>query len=168
MVKGVSPLIALVIVISLAVAAGALLAGWYTGLIKGMGGTVSEEAEKGIVCQWGGIRILVETIKCDLSGNATPANPEYLNFSVENSGSINLYNLRLSIFLQDQAWGPFEVVDLNNVSFTQDYPLRPDEIKTVKVNITQDLPLADPKWIKLLTNCAGVNSGEIPDVDCTP
>ena len=166
--KGISPFVAAVLLIVVVVAAGGIISMWYTSLTKQQAQYVTERTEEAVECQYGGIRILTETIKCDFSGNGTATNPEYLNFSVENSGSINLYDLKVIVYLNGISYN-FPVYEaLTNLTFTENYPLRPDEIKTVVANITQDLPLADADWIRLITNCPQVNSGNIEDIDCTP
>lgn len=165
--KGVSPFIASVLLIVMTVSAGALLAMWYMGLIKLQASNVGNEAEEKTTCSYGGIRILTETIRCDFSGSP-PATKDYLNFTVENSGSINLYNLKMQIYIQGVSYS-FDVYETaTNSTFNSTYPLRPDERKTVSVNITQNAPLANPDWIRLITQCSGVNSGNIESVDCTP
>jgi hypothetical protein len=166
--KAISPFIASVLLIAIAIASGVIISTWYTSLIKTQSSTVGTQAQESVTCSYGGIRILTETIKCDFSGNGSSAAPEYLNFSVENSGSINLYNFKVLVYLQGITY-QFDVVDaLTNSSFTDSNPLKPDEVRTVKANITVDMPLADATWIELLTQCPGVNSGKIYDIDCTP
>jgi hypothetical protein len=166
--KGISQFIAVILLIAISVAIGAIVSLWYSGLISKQAGEVEKQIEKATECSFGGIRILAETIRCDFSGNGTPSNPDNLNFTVENSGSINLYDLRVQILVSGLVY-TFDVLDAqNNLTFSSNYPLRPDESKTVKANITKDLPLADAEWIKLITQCSGVNSGYIRDIDCTP
>lgn len=166
--KGLSAFIAAILLIALVISVGAIIAVWFTGFIKEQATLVGEKTKEEIECQYGGIRVLTETIKCNFSGNGTSINPEYLNFSIENSGKINLYNLIVQIHIQ----GLTESFDLleagTNLSFTENYPLKPAWIKTVFANITKNLPLSDADWLRVITQCANVDSGRIFEIDCTP
>jgi FlaG/FlaF family flagellin (archaellin) len=166
--RGVSPFIATILLIAFSVAVGGLMMSWYMGLTKTQAGLVSNQTEQETTCNWGGIRVLTETIKCNFAGNGSSTNPEYLNFSVHNSGSINLYNLKVQVYVGGIArtYDLYEVT--TNLTFTPSYPLKPEEIKTVAANITEDLPFSDADWIRVITQCSNVNSGYIRDVDCTP
>lgn len=166
--KGISPFISAVLLIAVVVAVGAILSTWYTSLIKTQGSIVGQKATQSTQCSYGGIRVQTETIECNFSGNGTPANPEILSFNVENSGSINLYDLRVQVYVGGVTY-TFDLYDVvTNQTFTSANPLKPDEVKTVRANISQDLPLADADWLEVLTQCPGVTSGQIPDIDCTP
>jgi flagellin-like protein len=166
--KAISPFVASVLLIAIVIASAAIISAWYTSLIRTQASTIGSQTQESVTCSYGGIRILTETIKCDFSGNGSSASPEYLNFSIENSGSINLYNFKVLVYIQGLVY-QFDLIDaLTNSSFTQSNPLRPDEVKTVKANITVNMPLADASWIEVITQCPGVNSGRINDIDCTP
>lgn len=161
--KGISPFVAAIILIAMGIGVGIVLSGWYTGLISQQSSKVGGTVEEKTTCTWGGVRILTETIQCDFGGSA----PENLNFSLQNSGSVDLHSFKAQVMVNNIAH-TYTILDTNNNTFDSDYPLEPDQIKTVKANISEDLPLADAGFIRVTTHCSGVDSGKIKDVDCTP
>lgn len=166
--KGISPFVATILLIALVISIAIVLNVWYAEFIKKQTTIVGEKTEEKIACEDAGIKIFSNSIKCDFSGNATPINPDYLNFSVQNTGWIGLYNLIVQINLLGITHS-FNTYDaLTNLTFTKDYPLQPGKIATLVANITYDLPLKDPDWIVLITQCPGKDSGRIEFVDCTP
>jgi len=161
--KGISPFVSAVLLIVIAVSVATVALLWYKGLITTQASTIRNTTSQETECQEGGIRIEVESIKCDFSGSK-----DYLNFSLENSGLIPLYAFKAEIDVKGvvHTYPVYEVG--TNASFTASYPLRPNEIKSVWVNITDDLPAADADWIRVITQCPHVDTGKIQDIDCTP
>ena len=161
--KGISPFISAVLLIIIVVSVAIVAMLWYTGMIRTQSALVGNKTSQQTECRWGGIRIQVESIKCDFSGSK-----DYLNFSLENSGSIPLYDFKAQVDVGGvvHTYNLYEVG--TNSSFTSGYPLKPNEIKSVWVNITDNLPTADADWIRVVTQCPGVTTGKLQDIDCTP
>jgi flagellin-like protein len=166
--RGVSPFIATILLIAMAVTVGGVIVAWYTGLLGLQAGLVEEEAMSEIECLGGAILIHDATIRCDVSRPGTTADPDLLNFTVENTGRINLWNLRAQLYVADRTWGPYEMVDLaEGKLFTRDWPLRPGYKRTVWVNLTENIITGDAEWISIITQCPGVGD-KVEAIDCTP
>lgn len=142
--KGISPFVATVFVISFTVGAGVLLGPWIYSLTKSQAETVGGETETRLDCQYGGIRIDDDSIKCSFTGN-----PDLLNFTIENTGTINLYNFTCEIYLNGVVYEYGVNNSINNQTFTDSSPLRPAQKRTVAVNITDNLASANPEWIRI-------------------
>jgi FlaG/FlaF family flagellin (archaellin) len=84
--KGISPFIAIVLIIAISVAVGGIMSVWMTGFFSTTTETVSEEKTKQIICTDAGISL--KDLKY-VSG--------YLNGTVENTGWISLGNISLQI-----------------------------------------------------------------------
>lgn len=162
MKKGISPLIAAVLLIAFAIAVAGILSGWFTGLVKSQSTQVGSQTEQSIECGYGGIRIQTDTIACNFTGS----NDE-LNFSLENSGSINMYDFKVQVYVDDLVHTYTLKERTTNSKFTDSYPLKPDEIKSVFAAIGDNVTSKDADWIRVTTQCPGVNSGTIRDIDCT-
>ena len=65
--KGISAFIAMVLTIAFVAGAAIIISGWLTGLTREQTGIVAEETETKTECNYGGIRILDDTVKCSLS-----------------------------------------------------------------------------------------------------
>jgi len=160
--RGISSFISAVLLIGIAVTIAVITLSWYTGLIKLQSASVSNQTSTQIQCEWGGIRILTDTIKCNFSGTT-----DYLNFSLENSGSIPLYDFKAQINVNGVVYTYAVYEAGTNASFTSSYPLKPNEVKTVWVNITDNLT-GNIDWLRVITQCPGVTTGRVSDIDCTP
>lgn len=87
-VKGISPLIATVLLIAFGVVIAAVLNVWMTGFTKKTSERVEEEAMQQLTCSQGGISLR------DLVYNSTTS---YLSGKIENTGSITLGEISLQI-----------------------------------------------------------------------
>jgi flagellin-like protein len=162
--KGISPFVAIVIVLAVTVSAGALITAWMLGLIRIHAERVEERAETELECVEGAILIHDASILCDLG-----ATPDKLNFTVKNTRDISLYAILAQLEVQRVIYGPYNVTDyLTGKLFSEDYPLKPGYERTVIVNITDDIPYADADRVRIWTTRCPEVSDEVANVDCTP
>lgn len=160
--KGISPFIAVILLVAITVSAGALISIWWFGLMGKQAGVIEEETTTKIRCVHGGILIWDGSIKCDFSGTA-----DYLNFTVENTGTVDLYNLKVQIYNGSIIFGPYNLTDvLTGSIFTSTFPLKPGWKRVVKVEITDNIA-GDAEWINIITQCADVEDRTY-NIDCTP
>ncbi|MDI6807241.1 MAG: hypothetical protein QMD14_05570 [Candidatus Aenigmarchaeota archaeon] len=150
--KGISPFIAVILLIAMTVSVGIIVSIWWTGLIQKQAGIIEEESVTKLKCTHGGILIWDETVKCNFAG-ATDS----LNFTVENTGTIDLYNLKVQIFNGSAIYGPYDVIDILKGSvFTSTFPLKPGWKRSVEVNITPENIAGNAEWINIITQCPDV------------
>jgi flagellin-like protein len=151
--RGISPFIAIILLVAITVSAGALISMWWFGLLGKQTGVVEEETTIKIRCTHGSILIWDSSIKCDFSG-AT----DYLNFTVENTGTIDLYDLKVQISNGSLIFGPYNVTDvLTGSTFSSSFPLKPGWKRVVKVDIPPTDNIAgNAEWISITTQCPGV------------
>ena len=138
--KGLSPLIAEVLLIAFVVGIGAIIITWVTGFTKSSTKTVSQQSNAQIACTRGSIKFLTNP---PLTYNTTSGN---LTGTVENDGLIGLGNLRLQI--------------IYNNSTLQEIPLSPSQVSpggmvSFNVRISSNYQL-----VKVMTNCT---SPEVSD-----
>ena len=160
--KGISSFVATILLIAFAVAVGGVISVWQMGFVQKQTDTVSKYSGQEIECSYGGIKIIESIIRCSFSGST-----DYLNFTIENSGSVNLYNFSTQIYVSNTVYeySVFQISD--NATFNSSYPLKPNSRKSVWVNITDSLPNADAGWIRISTICPKI-SDKVDSVDCTP
>jgi flagellin-like protein len=157
--KGISPFIASVLLIAFTIAVGTIVSLWINALMRSQASEVGSEADLAVKCRKAGIRILDETIKCNFTGT------DYLNFSLENTGYIDMYDFRAYLYVNGVTYS-YAVLDANtNQNFTKDSPLKINEIKTVKVNITDDFSPTMISWLKISTQCPDV-SDRVENITC--
>jgi flagellin-like protein len=157
--KGISPFIASVLLIAFTVAVGAIVSLWINALMRSQASEVGSEADLAVKCRKAGIRILDETIKCNFTGT------DYLNFSLQNSGYIDMYDFRAYLYINGITYS-YDVLDVStNQNFTKDSPLKIGEIKTVKVNITDSFSPTTISWLKISTQCPEV-SDRVENITC--
>jgi flagellin-like protein len=157
--KGISPFIASVLLIAFTIAVGTIVSLWINALMRSQASEVGSEADLAVKCRKAGIRILDETIKCNFTGT------DYLNFSLENTGYIDMYDFRAYLYINGVTYS-YAVLDANtNQNFTKDSPLKIGEIKTVKVNITDSFSPATISWLKISTQCPDI-SDRVENITC--
>jgi hypothetical protein len=162
--KAVSPFVAMVLIIAFTVTAGAIIVKWFIPFIRGYTERVGERAEAELECAEGAILIHDASIRCDLT-----ATPDRLNFTLENTGKISLYEILAQVEVQAVVYGPYDVMDYLVASkFSKDFPLRPGYQRTVYVNLTDDLPAADASRLRVWTTRCPDVADEVLSVDCTP
>ena len=157
--KGISPFIASVLLIAFTVAVGTIVSLWINALMRSQASEVGSEADLAVKCKKAGIRILDDTIKCNFTGT------DYLNFSLQNTGYIDMYNFRAYLYINGVTYS-YDVLDANtNQNFTKDSPLKIGEIKTVLVNITDSFSPTTISWLKISTQCPDVND-RVENITC--
>jgi len=135
--KGVSPLVASVLLIAFAIAVAGLYSGWITSFTKTTTEEVQKQSEKRVTCSYGGIAL------DDVKYNRTTGN---MSGTVENTDLISLGNIDFEIFYANASR---EKLDLN-------MNLEPGEKNTfnrqlLDMNITNNYDK-----IRVITNCSNV------------
>ncbi len=130
--KGISPFIASVLLIAVAIMVTGIFSGWFTNFIRTITSTVKEHEEIRVECSYGGISL------SDLEYNTTS---KYLSGYIENIDIITLGNIDLEVFYDNATK---EKKDLNKV-------LEPGEKDVFDVTI-------DEKYekVRVITNCSNV------------
>jgi len=130
--KGISPLIASVLLIAFTIGVAALYSGWITSFTQKTTGEVQEHSEKRVTCSYGGI--VIDDVKYNQSsGN--------ISGTIENTDIIDLGNIDFEIFFTNTTRLK---LDLNMT-------LGSGEKKSFTMNIsTYDK-------IRVSTNCSNVN-----------
>lgn len=142
--KGLSPLIAEVLLIAFAIGVGAIIITWVTGFTKSSTKTVGQQSSSQIQCTYGSIKFLSSP---PLTYNSTTSN---LTGAVENNGNIVLGNLRLQILYDN---GSLQQIPLSPSE------LSPGDIVSFNVKISSNYQL-----VRVVTNCT---SPEISDQTST-
>ncbi len=135
--KGVSPIVASVLLIAFAIAVAGLYSGWITSFTKTTTEEVQEQSEKRVTCSYGGIAL------DDVKYNKTAGN---ISGKVENTDLIVLGNIDFEIFYVNDNR---EKLDLNII-------LEPGEKNTfnrqvLNMNITNNY-----NKIRVISNCSNV------------
>lgn len=99
--KGISPLIAAVLLIALVVAVGGLTSGFFSGLMKTHTTQIGQESEEKIKCIDSGLDFDTDNIH-GLDGNNLTSN--MLNISVTNTGSTPLYNFTVNYVIEGRGY----------------------------------------------------------------
>jgi flagellin-like protein len=132
MKKGISPIIASVLLIALVIATAGIYSGWFTNFIKTITSTIGPTEEKRITCTYGGISL------SHLEFNTSYHN---LTGEIDNTDIIILGNIDLEIFYDNATR---EEKDLNKV-------LEPGEKDVFNVLID-----ANYQKVRVITNCSNV------------
>lgn len=144
MKKGISPFIAVVLLIAFTLSVAAIMGGWITSFTKSTSETVGERSEERIECAYGGIA-LYSVVYNSTSGNITGY--------IENTDVIPLGNIDLEVFYSDSTK---QEIDLNA-------ELSPGEKDSFDQSIT-----GSPNKLRVFTNCSNVydevSSGDISSV----
>ncbi|OYT42467.1 MAG: hypothetical protein B6U88_03295 [Candidatus Aenigmarchaeota archaeon ex4484_56] len=144
MKKGVSPFIAVVLLVAFTLSVAAIFGGWITSFSKSTSQTVEERSSERIECAYGGIA-LNNLIYNSTSGNLTG--------TIENTDVITLGDIDLEIFYDNSTK---QEIDLN-------IELSPGEKDTFNQAIDSNYDK-----VRVFTNCSNVNdevsSGDISTV----
>ena len=144
LMKGISPLVASVLLIAFAIAVAGLYSGWITSFTKVTTEEVQEQSEKKVTCSYGGIAL------DDVKYNKTIGN---ISGTVENTELIVLGNIDFEIFYTNASR---EKLDLNMV-------LEPGE-RNIFIRQVPDMNTTNYDRIRVITNCSDV-SDEISSND---
>ncbi|RLJ10344.1 MAG: hypothetical protein DRP15_00205 [Candidatus Aenigmatarchaeota archaeon] len=146
--KGVSPLISMIILIGIAIAIGAMLSPWITRLITSGMNEASNQTHTEIKCQnlaydfdssYG-----VNGAEWDFSGSN-----DWLRVKIVNTGTINVYGFSFEILLDSGTPVIKHFVATSSTQRTESKPLRPGQSYIIEANITEDLT-GTIKEIKIL------------------
>jgi len=130
--KGLSPFIASVLLIAVAITVAGIFSGWFTNFIKSITSLIGGREETRIQCNYGGIAL------SDLEYNTTSY---HLSGYIENIDIIPLGNIDLEIFYDNATK---EEKDLNKV-------LEPGEKDVFDVTLNSNY-----EKIRVMTNCSNV------------
>ena len=159
--KGISTFVATVLTIAFVATAAIIISGWLTGLTQSTTGTVGQQTQTDVDCKYAGIRIPDDTVKCTLS-----TSPDKLNFTIENTGNIDLYNFTAEIYFGGIVYSNTTYNYFTNDNFTSSSPLKPGEKRTIIVNMG-NLASGTPEWIRIVSaRCPSV-SDRVTNVTCS-
>jgi flagellin-like protein len=136
--KGISPLIASVLLIAFTIGVAALYSGWITTFTKKTTEEVQEHSEKRVTCTYGGIAI------DDVKYNKTTGN---LSGTIENTDIIDLGNIDLEIFYTNATR---ENLDLNMTLASGERNIFNSRVIDMNISNSYDK-------IRVVTNCSNVN-----------
>ncbi len=137
--KGISPLIATVLLIAFTVAVAGILSTWLTSFTKGSADTVKKESDTQLSCSFGGVSF--STVKyC----------AERISGIVENTGSVGVGNLSIQILYSNGT----------TVRFNLNTTLEPRESQQFNLSANSNYNI-----VRAITNCSSVfdeaKAGEI-------
>ncbi len=145
--KGISPLIASVLLIAFTVAAFGVIQTWGTGFISSTTQDVSDKTDTELTCVYGGISV----------SNLRYCN-DYMGGRVENTNMIDLGDIVLQIIYTNSSSQKF---DLNVTGTTTPIVLEPGEIESFNISIGG----SNYDRIHVYTNCSDVtDDAESSDV----
>lgn len=143
--KGISALIATVLLIAFTVGTAGIISVWLTGFTKEQTGTIGDQASTSVLCSYGGINLR------NLRFNGTTG---LLNGSIENTGTIVLGSISLQILYtnaSDQK-NPLCKVGSQSVNCsTANLTLSAREMSSFSVSIASNYDK-----IRTYTNCSSV------------
>jgi flagellin-like protein len=149
--KGISPLIASILLIAFTVAVAGVVSLWLTSFSRTTTITVQQQAEIELICSYGGISL----------SNLNFCDP-YLTGNMENTGTINLGNISLQIVYPMSASRIDLCLSDNTVTncTTSNLTMLPREMFSFNVSISSGF-----NKVRLMSNCSAVyddvSSGEI-------
>ncbi|MCJ7478598.1 MAG: hypothetical protein MUP63_00275 [Candidatus Nanohaloarchaeota archaeon QJJ-7] len=94
--KGVSPLIAAVLLIAFTMAVAAILTSWFTTFTEDQSQQLSNQSEQMIQCSYAGI---------DISNVAYDSENSLTEFSIDNTGTVDFNNISVVSFQGSQVQG---------------------------------------------------------------
>ncbi|MEM5790827.1 MAG: archaellin/type IV pilin N-terminal domain-containing protein [Candidatus Aenigmatarchaeota archaeon] len=141
--KGISPLVATVLLIAFVVSVAGILSIWLNSLTLSTTQLVGSEASTAITCSYGGIRLT------DLSFSNN-----FLIGGIENTGSITLGNISLQIVYLNLTTQKIELCLEGGVAkscFSSNLTLSPRDLIYFNVSASSNFDK-----IRVLTNCTSV------------
>jgi len=135
--KGVSPLVASVLLIAFTIAVASLFSGWITSFTKVTTEEVQEQSEKKLTCSYGGIAL--DNVKY----NKTAGN---MSGTIENTDLITLGNINFEIFYANATR---EKLNLNME--IEPSERKPFNRQALGMNISNNY-----NTIRVITNCSNV------------
>ncbi len=134
--RGISPLIGAVMLISIVITLGALLSPWVARLGQGTVNSTGTDVNKEIYCRDMSYDFVTDYgnggIEWDFSGGA-----DYIMIKIKNYGTVDVYGISFEAELSDFSVRRFPATQATQK--TESRPLRPGESAVIEANITEDL-----------------------------
>jgi flagellin-like protein len=103
--KGISPLIATILLIAFTVAVAGIISVWLTGFARTSTSTVGQESERQLICSYAALSL--KSVKYSSSSST-------LSGIIENSGSVAIGNISLQIIYTNATTQKFELCLIGN------------------------------------------------------
>lgn len=153
-IKGVSPLIASILLIAFTVAVGGIISIWITGFTTTQTEIVKEKSSSSLICSYGGISFVKTDLKYD-------CNTGRLAGSVENTQSITLGNISIQIIFRNSSSAKYNLWE----AIANTTELKPRERGSFNFSTASSYD----KLI-VITNCSSVydeaESGDVTTNNC--
>ncbi|MEM7826610.1 MAG: archaellin/type IV pilin N-terminal domain-containing protein [Candidatus Aenigmatarchaeota archaeon] len=138
--KGISPLIAAVLLIAFTVSVSLIISGWFTSLTRSTTENISNRSAQSIECSYGGINI---RRPCKSGENITGI--------IENTGSVDLSNIGMEILYSN---GSSRNYNYTQLGFSSNSLLVGNQ---QYFNVELGASLSDIILIRVKTNCPQVD-----------
>jgi FlaG/FlaF family flagellin (archaellin) len=136
--KGVSPLIATVVVIALTLGIATFVVPWGLELARNIANETGSSANYQILCQNVGYDFDTSYENSGINWSFSGEN-DTLEVMIINTGSVNLYNFSIEIVINTSAGMEVKEPPLNtSTQRTSGNPLKPGRNALLKANITED------------------------------
>ena len=145
MLKGISPLVAIVLLIAFAVAVAGLISTWLFGFSRRQTELVSEQARIEIICSYG--RIYLSNVKyCSTNSR--------IYGKIENLGGISLGKIEVDVIFNNGSIqsNPLCIAD-SNVFKCEQANLTLKIGEAIVFNFTTS---SNYEWVRVITNCSAV------------
>lgn len=143
--KGISPLIATILVIAMTMTIAGAVVPWAIQFSKTQTTAVGATAEKKINCIEAGVYLNSADVSYNFSGAA-----DTMNFTVKNSGLVNLYDFKIGVKVGG-TWKWYNPTTSTMVNSSN--PLIPQQTATLNASITDDLA-SNPSKVRIIAqNC---------------
>lgn len=143
--KGISPLIATVLLIAFTVGIAGILSTWLTGFTQQSTQQVSQQSNTEVACSYGGI---------SLSGLTYGSSSSTIAGNIENTGSITLGNITLQIVYTNNSISKYLlclVSSVGNNCTVANITIPPRELVSFNVSTSSTYSI-----IRAITNCSKV------------
>ncbi len=121
--KGISPLIAVVLLIAFTIAVGAIIGAWVTTFSRGKTGELSEGAEETLNCAGAGLRFDTDDIGTS-------------RVLIRNTGDVNLWEFTITVINESSQNATSYPVDQFNSSTNALTPQQPGAISNSSMSIS--------------------------------
>ena len=152
--KGISPLVATVLLIAFTVAVAGLLSNWLTGFASQTTQQVGTSSSNTLSCSYGGVSL--GSLKFSSSSNTISGN-------IENTGTVSLGNVSLQIIYSNKTVANYLLCTVSGVAnncTAKNISLIPRDLVTFNISAQNTY-----ESLRIATNCSGVfdtaTTGEI-------
>jgi len=147
--KGVSPLIATVLLIAFTVAAAGIISGWLQGFTRSTTNTVTSQSQNELICSYAGI---------SLSSLKYSATDFSLSGKIENTGKVGIGGITMQIFFNNGSGSNNLPLCTNGTVFSctsANLSLIPREMAAFNIS-SGSTALASIDKIRIFSNCSTV------------